>query len=197
MHSRIVGPSTVDRGLPSSWVFAAICVSLLGMSRAGADPSTLPDPPPRRQAPAVGPAGFPPTESLDGLYVWLGPIGAAGRQGATWDSMFGGDLTIVRVREGAGLGAIGASAGASLWAARGGGRIWLDGLVGTRLGGRMYGATLGPLVELAELAHPRVGGAVGLWAFFGPTPYARVGVVEDLGAFVEIGLHLALPVFRR
>jgi hypothetical protein len=61
----------------------------------------------------------------------------------------------------------------------------------------MYGASIGPLVELSELAHPRVGGSVGIWAFFGPTPYARVGVVEEIGAFVEIGLHLALPVFRR
>src|SRR6185369_10345500 len=98
--------------------------------------------------------------------------------------------------EGAGLGAIGAAAGASLWAARGGGRLWLDGLAGTRLGGRMLGASIGPLVELGELAHARVGGSVGLWAFLGPTPYARVGIVED-GAFVEVGLHLALPVFRR
>ncbi|HWO19432.1 MAG TPA: hypothetical protein VNO30_11675 [Kofleriaceae bacterium] len=161
-----------------------------------ADPPTLPDPPPRRQAPAVEPAGPPPTSSLDGLYVWLGPVGAAGRIDADWDSMFGGELTIVRVREAAGLGTVGASAGASLWTARGGGRLWLDGIAGTRLGGRMYGASLGPLVELAELAHPRVGGSIGLWAFFGPTPYARVGVVEDLGPFVEIGLHLALPVFR-
>lgn len=200
MRSRIVDRPTTDWGLCSSWVLAAICASFLGMSRAGADgstqPDTLPDPPPRRRAPVVGPAGIPPTASLDGLYVWLGPVGAAGRLDATWDSMFGGDLTIVRVREGAGLGALGASAGASLWAARGGGRIWLDGLVGTRLGGRMYGASAGPLVELAELAHPRIGGSVGLWAFFGPTPYARVGAVADLGAFVEIGLHLALPVFR-
>ena len=102
----------------------------------------------------------------------------------------------MRVREEAGLGAIGASAGASLWTAREGGRLWLDGIAGTRLGGRMYGASIGPLVELSDLAHPRIGGSLGLWAFFGPIPYARVGVVENLGAFVEIGLHLALPVFR-
>jgi hypothetical protein len=129
--------------------------------------------------------------------VWLGPVGAAGRLDATWDSTFGADLSIVRVREDHRLGAIGATAGASLWTERGGGRIWLDGVVGTRLGGRMYGASIGPLVELAELAHARFGGSVGLWAFFGPTPYARAGVVEDLGTFVEIGLHLALPVLRR
>ncbi len=88
------------------------------------------------------------------------------------------------------------AAGAARWAERGGGRLWLDGVAGTRLGGRMYGATLGPVVELAELEHPRVGGTVGIWAFFGPTPYARVGVIADGEAIVEIGIHIALPVIR-
>jgi hypothetical protein len=144
----------------------------------------------------VGPSALPPSWDLDGLYVWLGPVGAAGRLEGTWDSTFGADLSVVRVREAAPLGAIGVTAGASRWTERGGGRLWLDAIAGTRLGGRMYGASLGPLVELAELAHARVGGSVGLWAFFGPTPYARLGVAGDRGAFVEIGLHLALPVLR-
>jgi hypothetical protein len=174
----------------------AICLAISAGDASGS-PSTLPDPPPRRAAPTVGPTGLRAASDLDGLYVWLGPVGAAGRIDAAWDSAFGADLSIVRVREGARLGTIGATAGASLWTERGGGRIWLDGLVGTRLGGRMYGASLGPLVELAELAHPRIGGSVGIWGFFGVTPYARAGVIADLGSFVEIGLHLSLPVLRR
>lgn len=137
------------------------------------------------------------TASLDGVYVWLGPLGAASRAREAWDSTFGADLSVVRVRETAALGAIGASAGASRWSERGGGRLWLDGVVGTRLGGRMYGATAGPILELSDLAHPRVGGSIGVWAFFGVMPFARVGAVGDLGTFVEIGLHLALPVYRR
>jgi hypothetical protein len=173
-----------------------MCLSFLGAD-ASADPSTLPDPPARRGPPVVGPARFPPSSDLDGLYVWLGPVGAAGRLDASWDSTFGADLSIVRVREGAGLGAVGASAGAGLWTERGGGRIWLEGLAGTRLGGRMVGASIGPLLELSRVAHPRIGGSVGLWAFLGVTPYARAGVVAELGPFVEVGLHLALPVLRR
>ena len=47
------------------------------------------------------------------------------------------------------------------------------------------------------LAHPRLGGSVGLWAFIGVTPFVRVGAVEDLGTFAEIGVHIALPVYRR
>jgi hypothetical protein len=137
------------------------------------------------------------TASLDGVYVWLGPLGAASRVEEAWDSTFGADLSVVRVREAAALGALGASAGTSRWSERGGGRIWLDGVVGTRLGGRMYGATAGPIVELSELAHPRVGGSIGVWAFFGVMPFARVGAVGEIGMFVEVGLHLALPVYRR
>ena len=180
----------------SSGVLTAIGILSSGVSGASADPVTPPDPPPRRGPPVVGPSRIPPTSDLDGLYVWLGPVGAAGRLDASWDSAFGAALSIVRVRERTVLGAVGATAGASLWTARGGGRLWLDGVAGTRLGGCVLGASIGPIVELGEVRHARVGGAVGLWAFFGPTPYARVGVLED-GAFVEVGLHLALPVFRR
>lgn len=169
------------------------------MTTARADRSTTaitPDPPARREPPRLGPATFTPAWNLDGLYVWLGPVGAASHVDGAWDSTFGADLTIVRVRERAALAAIGATAGATLWTARDGGRLWLDVVAGTRLGGRIYGITAGPLVELADLAHPRLGGAVGVWAFAGVTPFARVGAIDELGAFGEIGVHIALPVWR-
>jgi hypothetical protein len=144
----------------------------------------------------VPPAHATPSWDLDGIYIWLGPTGAASRIDADWDSTFGADATVVRVRERAALGVIGATLGASRWTARGGGRIWLDGLLGTRLG-RMVGVSAGPLLELSELSHPRLGGSLGLWAFVGVTPFVRVGTVSDLGNFVEIGVHIALPVIRR
>ena len=49
------------------------------------------------------------------------------------------------VRERDAIGAIGATLGASRWTVRGGGRIWLDGLVGTRMG-RMVGVSAGPIL---------------------------------------------------
>jgi hypothetical protein len=61
----------------------------------------------------------------------------------------------------------------------------------------MVGVSAGPILELNELQHPRYGGSVGLWAFVGVTPFLRVGAVEELGGFAEIGVHIALPVFRR
>jgi hypothetical protein len=163
------------------------------------DPSTSaptridPDPPTR--TPLVAPQ-LPPSNDLDGFYVWLGPSGAASRIDADWDSTIGGDLSLVRVRENEPIGAIGGSIGAQRWTVRGGGRIWLDALIGTNVG-RMVGISAGPLLELNELAHPRIGGSVGAWTFVGVAPYVRVGAVTDLGGFVEVGLHIALPVIRR
>ena len=176
----------------------AILACFLGVmtSRAVAEP-IAPDAPTRSAPAVVPPTTLPPSWDLDGIYVWLGPTGAASRVASQWDSTVGGDLAIVRVREQESLAAVGATLGASRWTARGGGRIWLDALVGTRLGGRMIGASAGAIVELSDLAHPRLGGSIGVWGFVGVTPFARVGAVAELGAFAEIGLHIALPVIRR
>ena len=123
---------------------------------------------------------------LDGTYLWLGPTGAASRIDAQWDSTFGADLALV-----------GGNLGASRWTERGGGRVWVDGLLGTHLAGHMLGVSLGPIVELSELAHPRPGASIGVWGFAGITPFARLGAVADHGIFAEIGVHIALPVLRR
>ena len=144
----------------------------------------------------VAPGANRPSWDLDGTYLWLGPIGAASYLGR-WDSTFGGEAAIVRVRERAALGLAGVNLGASHWTARGGGRVWIDGLVGTHLLGRMMGASLGPIVELSEVVHPKLGASIGIWGFIGITPFARVGAVTDLGMFAELGVHIALPVVRR
>jgi hypothetical protein len=181
---------------PALLVFASLSTS----SIAGADPlafiptQTVPDPPPR--TPLNPGVVLRPTWDLDGLYLWLGPVAAAGREAATWDSTFGGDATLIRIREHELLGAIGGTLGASKWTTHDGGRIWLDGLVGTEVLGHMVGLSAGPLLELDQLANPRIGGSVGVWGFAGITPYARVGVIDTLGGFVELGIHIALPVFR-
>jgi hypothetical protein len=185
------------RGFCSQALWTAILACFLGVMTAHADDfvptHTTPDTPPRENQPPRVP---PPTWDLDGLYLWLGPSGAAGHLDSQWDSLWGADASVIEIREHAPLAAFGGSLGGARWTERGGGRIWLDALAGTRIAGRMMGASLGPLLELSDLAHPRVGASVGVWAFVGVTPYVRVGAVNDLGGFVEIGLHLALPVLR-
>jgi hypothetical protein len=186
---------------PGGWAFMSLLLLVFCTKLAHADPGfseTAPtriDPDPPARTPLVAPA-LPPSNNLDGLYVWLGPSGAASRIDAEWDSTIGGDISIIRVRENDLLGAIGGSFGAQRWTVRGGGRLWLDALIGTKLG-RMIGLSAGPILELNELAHPRVGGSIGAWGFVGVAPYVRAGAVTDLGGFVEVGVHIALPVLRR
>lgn len=167
------------------------------MRVAAADPVTAVTDP--RSAPpvVVPPVRLQPTSDLDGTYLWLGPLGAASRIDARWDSTFGADAAIVTVRERARLALIGGDLGASRWTARGGGRVWVDGLLGTYLFGHLTGISLGPILELSDVTHPRPGGSFGVWGFAGITPFARVGSVANLGMFAEVGVHIALPVLRR
>lgn len=156
---------------------------LLSPRNAHADSATVPKP---RSA-----------SNLDGLHIWLGPIGAATHIEGEWDSAWGGTVAAIRIRERARLGAVGAWLGGAHYALRNGGRIWIDGVAGTRwLGGKMLGIAAGPVVELGDLHHPRVGGQATIWCFAGVVPYARLGVLEASGSFVEVGISLSVPALR-
>lgn len=182
------------------WRFVRAIPCLLVVIRAAsADPiaATVPDAPAAPQPVIVPRATFRPSWDLDGTYLWLGPIGAASYVDSRWDSTFGGEAAVVALHEREPLSLAGINLGASRWTERGGGRMWVDGLIGTYLAGHLVGASLGPIVELSELTHPRPGASIGLWGFAGITPFARVGAVSNLGMFAELGVHLALPVLHR
>ncbi len=193
------GASVRGFASPGVWRTLLVC-SLVASPAAFADPAgfiptqTAVDPPPRSTTPAPI---LRPTWDLDGTYLWLGPVGAASLLDAKWDTAFGGDATVVRVREREAFAAIGASIGASRLTVRDGGQVWLDALIGTEVNGHMIGVSAGPILELAELDHPKVGGSIGIWGFVGVAPYVRVGAVDTLGTFAEFGIHIALPVLRR
>lgn len=134
---------------------------------------------------------------LDGVHLFVGPLGAATRVGDEWDSAWGGTAALIRVRERARLGAVGGWLGGSHYGASDGGRIWLDGVIGTRrLVGRMVGIGAGPVVELGALQHPRLGAQASIWCFAGVVPYARLGVLDASGSFVELGVSVSLPTLR-
>jgi hypothetical protein len=199
MRVRLGDLGSIVRGIQSQALWTAILACFLAVMPAHADDfvptRTVPDAPARVNEPPRVP---PPTWDLDGTYLWLGPSGAASYVNSQWDSTWGADATLIDIREDEPLAAIGGTLGAARWTERGGGRVWLDALLGTRPAGRtMLGLSAGPLVELSDLEHPRIGGSIGVWAFLGVTPYVRVGTVDGLGGFAEVGLHLALPVLRR
>src|SRR5439155_8348474 len=99
----------IHRGrLPHVGTIVISAMFLVGA--AAADPVAIaPDVPAKTEPAPSAMRPLPPSWDLDGLYLWLGPIGAAGWQGSSWDSTFGGDATVVRVREHESLGAVGAT----------------------------------------------------------------------------------------
>lgn len=161
-----------------------VSLLVLGFGVASADPA----PPVKLRA----------SSDLDGVHVWLGPIGAATHIESEWDSAWGGTIAVLRIRERARLGTVGAWLGGAHYALRDGGRVWIDGVAGSRriVGARMLGFAAGPVVELGDLRHPRVGAQASIWCFAGVVPYARLGVLEASGSFVEVGISLSVPALR-
>jgi hypothetical protein len=150
-----------------------------------------------RAEPAAGRPALRAASDLDGVHVWLGAVGAATHVEDDWDSAWGGTIAILRIRERAPLGAAGIWLGGAHYAMRDGGRVWLDGVAGTRrLGGRMLGVSTGPVLELGDLRHPRLGAQTSIWCFAGVVPYARLGVLGSSGPFVELGISLSVPAIR-
>jgi hypothetical protein len=107
----------------------------------------------------------------------------------------GGELSIVRVHEREALSVIGGRLIAGRWTAAVGGRIGLEAVAATDLGA-IVGVAAGPLVDLGDLHHPRIGGSVAIWCYAGVVPYVRVGVIDSSGGFIEAGLEIPLPVWR-
>lgn len=129
--------------------------------------------------------------------LWLGPTLAWQWREGGGDSLVGAQLAITEVRQGCAVALWGAGVGAARFAERDAGRVWAVAALGTRRPlGVMVGATAGPVVELAELARPKIGGAMSAWVALGVVPYARVAVLGDGTASAELGLELALPLRR-
>lgn len=164
----------------------AIVLGLAGTAVAGDG-----EPPPQ------APRKLPAHADRDGDKLFLGPVGGAISIEGTWDSAVGGELLWLRIRERRSVAAAGVGFGYASYAARDGGRLWLEAVAGTRrMGGWLIGATAGPALELGDVQHPRAGATASVWAFVGVIPYVRAGVLDEAGGFVELGLALELPVWR-
>ena len=143
------------------------------------------------------PASLPFTGDLDGGYVWLGVTGAATHDEDGWDSLFGVQTAVLRVRERARLTVVGVGLAGARIATTDRWRVSLDGVIGTAIGSRIKaGLALGPMLDLAELQHARVGAGGMAWLFVGLTPYVRFGVLVDGTTYVDVGAQLDLPVAR-
>jgi len=188
--------SVSARGLgPQTWAIAAAFAAGLTGSAAANPGAAAPAPPPPAPPADATAVPWPVQSNLDGLYVHLGPEAAAVRRAGVWDSVVGGELSVLRVRENELLAVIGGRLHAARWTQASGGRIGLEGVAATRLG-LLVGVAAGPLLDLGDVYHPRIGASAAIWCYAGVVPYVRVGVIEASGSFVEAGLELPLPVWR-
>lgn len=162
-------------------VIAATLCGLAVVSSAAADPA------PRLRTAA----------DLDGVYFTLGPTGGAVYSRAGWDSGFGGEISVVRLRERELVGALGLGLGGIHFATADRGRVWADLQLGSRrLLGLGAGVSAGASAEIDAVIPPRWGAQATVWVFLGVIPYVRLGAVQKSGVYVDLGVKIALPVFR-
>ncbi len=128
----------------------------------------------------------------------LGPLGEVVRTDNNWDSAWGGELNVTRIREGAGVSALGISLGAVSLSERDGGRVWLGGIIGIdRLPGRIpLGLGVGGTLDVDSVRPARVGAYATLWFYVGVMPFVRVSTIQESGSGVELGLSIPLPVLK-
>jgi hypothetical protein len=169
---------------PQSWALLAAAGLLAAGPVASAGPAE----------PAPAPPPGPSTADLDGTYVHLGPALGAVRAGGGWDTVVGAGLSVLRVREHALVAIVGGRVTAARWS-EGGGRVTAEAVIGTRAA-LLVGLAAGPLVDLGDLHHPRLGGSASIWCYAGVVPYVKIGVIAGSDRFIEAGLELPLPVWR-
>ena len=146
---------------------------------------------------SVSDASPPVSGDLNGTYLTVSPIGSGIYTEGHWDSLFGGQVSVLFVRENQPLAALGLHVSLAQFTARDGGRLWVDAAAGTRQAlGILSGIALGTVVELDATNVPRWGGQLTLWVHAGVVPFVRVGHVQRAGRFVELGLEIPLPLRR-
>ena len=135
-------------------------------------------------------------DDLDGVYLMLGPVGGLSYRDRASQSIFGGQVLALRLRERASLTSLGVALQGVRYSGAERGRVSLDAIVGTRLWGIDFGVAAGPVAEVDRVVPPRWGAQATLWVFAGIVPYVRVGRLQGDETFLELGAQLMLPAWR-
>jgi hypothetical protein len=131
------------------------------------------------------------------VYLALGPVGSALRIEDQWDGAFGGEMSLLRVRERDLVSALGIEVGGQRFSERQGGLVWVDLFAGHRRPwGVTVGASMGVTAEVDQVRPPRWGAQGSLWVFAGIVPYVRAGAVQNSGVFFDMGVKIVLPAIR-
>ena len=195
-----LGPIRPGDPLPSARLAVIFACFLAVIDPRLADPTTRADShgsasAARERASVVPPATFAPSWDLDGTYLWLGPTrrGEPGRRRSGTRRSAADAAVRPRPRGRAARRdrrRRSARAGGPSAAAAGSGSMPS---LGTRpaagwSASRPGRSSSSPSSRIRGSAARSASGASS-----GVTPFARVGAVDDLGGFAEIGIHIALP----
>ena len=138
---------------------------------------------------------LPSPSDLDGWYLTIGPIAAAAHVHGRWISAIGGEASLVRLGERRVPAVLGVCGGGVSYSSLPGGRFWLEAEIGLEDPLPFaLGLAVGATAEVNRVDPPRFGVEATLWALGGFVPYVRVGTLEIVGSFVEMGVMLKVPV---
>ena len=138
---------------------------------------------------------LPSPSNLDGWYLTIGPVAAAAHVHGRWISAIGGEASLVRLDEHRLPAVLGVAGGGVSYSSLPGGRFWLEAEIGIEDPLPFaLGIAVGATAEVNHVDPPRFGVEATLWAVGGFVPYVRVGTLEIVGSFVEMGVMLKVPV---
>jgi hypothetical protein len=136
-------------------------------------------------------------QSLDGVYITVGPVGAASRVGEAWVSAVGAEVSVVRVAETRIPAALGVAVGGISHSGLPTSRLWLEAEIAVlRPLPLPVGLGAGLATELHTVSPPRLGAQATLWFLAGLVPFVRAGAISGSGTFIELGVMLKIPARR-
>jgi hypothetical protein len=131
---------------------------------------------------------------LDGTYLTAGPLAAAVASDVGWNAAVGAELSLVHLRERHFPALLGLSVGGLVFDSRPGLRSWAELELATDALPVKLGLSAGLAAQFDRVAPPHYGAQATVWLFAGVVPYVRVGTLEELGSYFELGVMIKIPV---
>jgi hypothetical protein len=146
------------------------------------------------EEPVKSESGHRLTADLDGTYVTAGPVAAAQASQNNWNSAVGAELSLVHLREGAWPALFGIALGGVVFDSEPGLRTWIEAEAAIDRLPVKLGISAGFAAKWDRVDPPHLGAQATLWAFAGVVPYVRIGALDGLGSYFEVGLMIKVPV---
>jgi hypothetical protein len=148
----------------------------------------------RAEEPKEQVAGHRRASDLDGTYLTAGPVAGAQAAQDTWNAAAGAELSLVRLREGTFPALLGVSVGGLVFDSVPGLRSWAEVELGVDALPVKFGVSAGFAAQFDRVIPPHFGAQATLWVFAGIVPYVRVGTLDELGSYFEVGVMIKIPV---